>query len=136
MMTTRNKLSRRRFLQGLAMSAGATTLAACVTPVATPATGAAGGAPAAESASLTFMNWDEVQGSPFAIVLDAFTDATGIQVEIQPTPSQDYGTKLRTALSAGTAADVFRVDDDDVRGLALEGVFSIYSPLSRRPVLN
>lgn len=133
MRPAKSTLSRRQFLNGLAITAGTTALAACVAPVAGPSAGtsdgaASGAAPGTERASLTFMNWDEVAGSPFAIALDAFTEATGIQVDIQPTPSQDYGAKLRTELSAGTASDVFRVDDDDVRGLALEGVFLDLQP--------
>ncbi|MEZ4862873.1 MAG: extracellular solute-binding protein [Caldilineaceae bacterium] len=127
-----NRLSRRQFLAGLAVVAGTSTLAACVAPApgAAPAEGTGAGSAAAgsEAQLLSFMNWDEVAGSPFEVALNAFTDKTGIQVDLQPTPSQDYGTKLRTMLAGATAPDVFRVDDDDVRGFSLEGQFLDLQP--------
>ena len=114
------QLSRRRFLHGLALGTGATALAACVapgTPAETAESGAAdAGGASAEAQIVSIMNWDEITGTPFEIVLDAYRDATGVQVDVQPTPAQDYETRMRTMIAGGTAPDVMRINDDFVRG--------------------
>lgn len=139
MKQNRSKVSRRQFLAGAATVAGSVVLTACVAPA--PGSGQApaedAAAPVAvETQQLSFMNWDEVAGSPFEVVLNAFTDQTGIAIDLQPTPSQDYGTKLRTMLAGGTAPDVFRVDDDDVRGFSLEGQFLDLMPFIEKASID
>jgi multiple sugar transport system substrate-binding protein len=124
MKTTR--FSRRTFLHGLAWTTGATVLVACapaVTPGAGPAGDAAAGsgeAAAAEAKSVSIMNWDEIAGTPFEKVLAAYQEAAGVTVEIQPSPAQDYETRMRTMIAGGTAPDVMRINDDFVRGYTSE----------------
>lgn len=121
------QLSRRRFLHGLALGAGATALAACVAPgmpgnSANESTGegdTAGGSTEAQVVSI--MNWDEIAGTPFEAVLNAYQDASGVTVDVQPSPAQDYETRMRTMIAGGTAPDIMRINDDFVRGYTSEG---------------
>lgn len=134
------QLSRRRFLHGLALGTGATALAACVAP-GTPAGSAESGAADAGGASaeaqvVSIMNWDEITGTPFETVLDAYRDATGVQVDVQPTPAQDYETRMRTMIAGGTAPDVMRINDDFVRGYTSEGALLDMSSFLERDGLT
>lgn len=65
------------------------------------------------------MNWDTVEGTPLETTINAFQDQSGITVNVQPTPTQDYETKMRTLLASGTTPDVMRINDDFVRGYSL-----------------
>ncbi len=134
------QLSRRRFLHGLALGTGATALAACVAP-GSPAGSAESGAADAGGASaeaqiVSIMNWDEITGTPFEAVLDAYRDATGVQIEVQPTPAQDYETRMRTMIAGGTAPDVMRINDDFVRGYTAEGALLDMSSFLERDGLT
>lgn len=116
-------LSRRVLLQGLAFTAGATALASCAlpgVPNTAPADEAGGAAPAAANQAVSLMNWDEIAGTPFETVINAYQEATGITVEVQPAPAQDYETRMRTMIAGGTAPDVMRINDDFVRGYTSE----------------
>jgi ABC-type glycerol-3-phosphate transport system substrate-binding protein len=116
-----NRLSRRVFLRGLAWGVGATALAACATPVAPGAasdTGAA--APAEQTQVVSLMNWEEIGGTPFETVINAYREAAGIEVEVQPSPAEDYETRMRTMIAGGTAPDIMRINDDFVRGYTAE----------------
>src|SRR5690606_37328408 len=53
--------------------------------------------------------------------INAFQEQTGITVNIQPAPTQDYETKMRTLLASGAPPDVMRINDDFVRGYSLAG---------------
>ncbi len=121
-----SQLSRRRFLHGLALGTGATALAACVAPGMPGGTSDAGAdsggsAASTEAQSVSIMNWDEIAGTPFETVLDAYQDASGVTVEVQPSPAQDYETRMRTMIAGGTAPDIMRINDDFVRGYTSEG---------------
>jgi len=133
------QLSRRRFLHGLAFGAGATALAACSAPGA-PAGSAENAADAAgasaEAKVVSIMNWDEIAGTPFETVLDAYQDASGVDVEVQPTPAQDYETRMRTMIAGGTAPDVMRINDDFVRGYTAEGALLDMSAFLERDGLT
>lgn len=65
------------------------------------------------------MNWDTVAGTPLETAINAFQEQSGITVNIQPTPTQDYETKMRTLLASGSPPDVMRINDDFVRGYSL-----------------
>lgn len=65
------------------------------------------------------MNWDTVEGTPLETAINAFQDQSGITVKAQPTPTQDYETKMRTLLASGTTLDVMRINDDFVDGYSL-----------------
>jgi multiple sugar transport system substrate-binding protein len=64
------------------------------------------------------MNWDTVEGTPLEAVITAFEEQSGITVNVQPTPTQDYSTRMRTLLASGEPPDIMRIDDDLVRGFA------------------
>lgn len=64
------------------------------------------------------MNWDPIEETPLATAIQAFQDQRGTTVNVQPTPTQDYETRMRTLLASGSPPDVMRIDDDLVRGFA------------------
>lgn len=76
---------------------------------------------AKQNGEVTFMNWDAVSGTPLETTLNAFQEKTGITVNVQPTPSQDYETKFRTLLASGSPPDVMRINDNVVRDYAVAG---------------
>lgn len=80
--------------------------------------------PGAPKGGLTFLNWETVKGTPLEQVLQEYEKQSGEQLTIQPTPTQDYDTKMRTIISAGTAPDVMRINDDFVRGFSKEGALT------------
>jgi multiple sugar transport system substrate-binding protein len=73
---------------------------------------------AKQDGEVTFMNWDAVPGTPLEMALNMFQEETGISVNVQPAPTEDYTTKMRTLLASGSPPDVMRIDDDLVRGFA------------------
>jgi multiple sugar transport system substrate-binding protein len=73
---------------------------------------------AKQNGEISFMNWDVVAGTPLETALNAFQEESGITVNVQPTPTQDYTTRMRTMLASGSPPDVMRIDDDLVRGFA------------------
>jgi multiple sugar transport system substrate-binding protein len=76
---------------------------------------------AKQDGEVTFMNWDAVPGTPIETALNAFQEKTGISVNVQPTPTQDYETKMRTLLASGSPPDVMRINDNLVRDYAVAG---------------
>jgi len=123
-------------MQSLALGTGVTALTACVAPgMPNGESGTdAGGddAAMAESQMVSIMNWDEIAGTPFETVLDAYQDASGVAVEIQPSPAQDYETRMRTMIAGGTAPDIMRINDDFVRGYTSEGALLDLTPFLER----
>lgn len=94
--------SRGRVSAALAISA-MVALAAC---------SGGGGAPEDED-TITFMNWDAVEGSPMEEALATFTEQSGIQVNVQPTSAgSDYDARQRTSLASSESVDVMRMNDD------------------------
>lgn len=75
-------------------------------------------ASARQATEISFMNWDTVAGTPLEAALNAFEETTGITVNVQPAPTQDYTTRMRTLLASGSPPDIMRIDDDLVRGFA------------------
>jgi multiple sugar transport system substrate-binding protein len=73
---------------------------------------------ARQDGEISFMNWDVVEGSPLETAINAFQEETGITVNVQPTPTADYTTRMRTLLASGSPPDIMRIDDDLVRGFA------------------
>lgn len=76
---------------------------------------------ARQGGEVSFMNWDVVSGTPFETALNAFQESTGITVNVQPTPADDYETKFRTLLASGAPPDVMRINDNVVRDYAAAG---------------
>lgn len=85
------------------------------------------------SGEVTFMNWDAVSGSPLETALNAFQEKTGITVNVQPTPTQDYETKMRTLLASGSPPDVMRINDNVVRDFAVAGQLLDLNPFIKTP---
>lgn len=90
---------------------------AATAALATTRTGTSA-ARAGQTSEISFMNWDVVSGTPLETALNAFEEETGISVNVQPTPTQDYTTRMRTLLASGSPPDIMRIDDDLVRGFA------------------
>lgn len=93
------------------------SLAACgggssSTPPAStpPAEGGSSAAPAGGDGAgktVSFALWDENQFPVYEEICKKFTAETGIEVDLQLTPWDQYWTKLDAAATAGNAADVF-----------------------------
>jgi multiple sugar transport system substrate-binding protein len=110
-MSNHRQVSRRSFVQGGVGAAAGIALAS---------RGRSFSARAQDAQEVTFMNWDIVEGTPIETAINAFQEATGITVSIQPTPTADYETKMRTLLASGSPPDVMRINDDFVRGYSLD----------------
>ena len=76
---------------------------------------------ASQDSEITFMNWDPIAGTPLETAINAFQEQSGITVNVQPTPTQDYETKFRTLLASGSPPDIMRINDDFVRGYSEAG---------------
>lgn len=104
----RTQLSRRSVVQGgLGTAAGLAASQFAVPNII-----------ARQDKTVTFMNDDTVKDTPFETALNAFQEQTGITVNVQPAPAQDYETKFRTLLASGAPPDIMRINDNLVRGIA------------------
>lgn len=97
-----------------------------VTEAPTPAT--VTGSPADMGAEITFINWDPIEGTPYQVVIEEFEKQTGRKVNVQPTPSDQYETKIRSMLAGGTPLDVMRINDDFVRGYSVDNLLLDLTP--------
>jgi len=120
-ITVGGRISRRALLKGVvaggALAVLGGVLSSCAPGKRAPeVTGVA--RPAGEAANLVeFMNWGAIANTPLETAIDAFTEATGIQVKDWPVPAR-YEDKMRTLLAAGTTPDTMRVNDDYMVGYA------------------
>lgn len=111
-MGTRVGFSRRDFLKVTAGSAVALGLAGCVAPVVTPAQAPVGeGAPAMQVDAIRVL----VVGDPFQFALEkvvnAFTEKTGIAVNLESLSYDALNARLATSFVSGSSdADVVTVD--------------------------
>jgi len=107
-------------------------LAACapsVTPTAAPATAApATAAPAeatepAEAVTLQFQQWfdNEMAEGYLQSVADAFTEKTGIKIELLSNPYADTKTQIAASAAAGTMADIVALDGGWIYDYATQG---------------
>ena len=90
---------KRRFVTATALIGAASMLmAAC----------SQGGSASSEAGtSLTLRLWDDQAAQAYEAALPAFTEETGITVNVEVVPWSDYFTGLRSELAAGTGPDVF-----------------------------
>ena len=90
---------KRRFITATALIGAASMLmAAC----------SQGGSASSEAGtSLTLRLWDDQAAQAYEAALPAFTEETGITVNVEVVPWSDYFTGLRSELAAGTGPDVF-----------------------------
>jgi multiple sugar transport system substrate-binding protein len=109
---------------------GAASLAAVSTRFAAPAV------IRSQEQQISFLNWDTVAGTPLETVINAFSEQSGIGVEVQPAPTDEYETKMRTLLASGEPPDVMRIDDDLVRGFAELDQLLDLNPLIQRDAVD
>ena len=85
---------KRRFITATALIGAASMLmAAC----------SQGGSASSEAGtSLTLRLWDDQAAQAYEAALPAFTEETGITVNVEVVPWSDYFTGLRSELAAGT----------------------------------
>lgn len=97
-----------------AVAAGAVLAALAGCSGSSPAPGGSGsGGDAGSGDTITFMNWEALEGSPYEKVLQQFTADTGIKVEYQFSASgSDYWPKTRAVLGSNNPPDIMRIDDD------------------------
>jgi len=119
-MDAMTRMDRRTLL-----GAGGATAAALLAGCGGPGGGGGGG-----SKSMTFLNDSDIKDNPFGKAVEAFQQASGISVEVQPVPS-DYDTKFRTVLS-GKPPDLVKINDDYVRGISATGALLDLAPLIER----
>ncbi|HVL22943.1 MAG TPA: sugar ABC transporter substrate-binding protein [Thermomicrobiales bacterium] len=124
----RNGISRRTIAKGgMAAVAGA----AASSRFAVPAVIAFQG-----DGEISFMNWDTVADTPLETALNTFQEQTGITVNVQPTPTGEYETKMRTLIASGSPPDVMRINDDFVRGYSLTGQILDLNPYIEQSGIN
>ncbi len=57
--------------------------------------------------TVTFASWEDFNGTERGKVIQNFTKATGIKVNVVPVTQNDYVVKLASRLSAGKSVDIF-----------------------------
>ncbi|MCC6457656.1 MAG: extracellular solute-binding protein [Caldilineaceae bacterium] len=114
----RMNMTRRKFLQGVAVTSfgvvGAQLMAACTAPVTAPTTGGAAtpatdssAAPAATDVTLRVQNPPEAGQAVMPTILgERFQADTGIQVVIEETIYGEVETKTQTGFISGTLQDI------------------------------
>ncbi|MEU4292993.1 sugar ABC transporter substrate-binding protein [Kribbella sp. NPDC026596] len=131
MQTQLSNLSRRRFLAGLGtLSAGLAAggaLAGC---------GGNGNGSSSGGKSLTFLNWEQVKGTPLEQAIQAYEKSSGAKVTVQPAVTQEYDTKMRTLLAGGSPPDIMRINDDFVRGFSEQGALLDLKPYIEKDQLD
>lgn len=105
----------RRALGALAASAAAVlALSAC----SSSATGESSGG----DVTLSYAIWDENQKPAMEDIAAAYTEEhPNVTIEIQVTPYKEYFTKLQTAVTGGSAADVFWMNGPNFQLYASNG---------------
>ncbi len=127
-MTQRKQPTRRSFVKG---SVGAAAAGWAVSQYGTPLVTASQNA-----GEISFMNWDTIDGTPLETAINAFEEQSGITVNVQPAPTQDYDTKFRTLLASGSPPDVMRINDDFVRGYSQANQLMDLRPFIEESGLN
>lgn len=107
-------ISRRTFLRGAAASA-ALMLAACAAPTGAPAPGSNdAGAPSGDPIVLRLhmRAGGETAEVPIYVTRPAeFTEATGVQVQLEPVPEAEYWAKIETLAASATLGDNMFTDE-------------------------
>ncbi len=107
-------LSRRNFLRGATASA-ALLLAACAAPAGAPTTGEnEGAAPSQEDIVLRLHMRAGGETSEAAIYVtrpNEFTEETGVQVQLEPIPGEEYWAKIETLAASNTLGDNMFTDE-------------------------
>ncbi|GAT74377.1 extracellular solute-binding protein family 1 [Microbacterium sp. HM58-2] len=107
----------RRALGALAASAAAVLALSACSPSAGGDSGESGG-----DVTLSYAIWDENQKPAMEQIAEAFTkENPNVTIDIQVTPYKEYFTKLQTAASGGSAADVFWMNGPNFQLYASNG---------------
>jgi len=105
-----NQLSRRRFLQSVAVLSGATALAACASPQGDTSGGEGGDAPASGGTAniLVRLNGIDAPGQEYAdqFIID-YGAENNVNIEIDYTDWGSSFQKATTGLAGGTSPDIF-----------------------------
>ncbi|WP_159001469.1 extracellular solute-binding protein [Streptomyces sp. SBT349] len=103
-------LSRRRLLAGIGGLAAGAALGGCA------------GRGSGDGSTITLMNWEALDGSPYPTVFSDFERSSGKSIDYQFAASgSDYWVKIRTVLGASNPPDLIRIDDDFVASYAATG---------------
>lgn len=107
-------LSRRSFLRGATASA-ALLLAACAAPAGVPTTDTSeGSAPSQEGIVLRLhmrAGGETSEPSIYVTRPAEFTEETGVQVQLEPIPSEEYWAKIETLAASNTLGDNMFTDE-------------------------
>ncbi|MGW0229299.1 ABC transporter substrate-binding protein [Actinopolymorpha singaporensis] len=125
MNQTASAVSRRTFVGGALGLAGASVLSGC-----------GGNKASSSSDEVTFLNWEAVKGTPLEKAIRAWEKKSGTKVVVQPTPTADYDTKMRTLLAGGQPPDIMRINDDFVRGFSQRGALLDLNKYIRKDKLD
>ncbi len=107
-------LDRRRFLQ-LSGTAGAGAALAGCGGFSTGGDDEGAGSGGGGGGALDFVLWgSDPEIAAFQAVADAFGEAEGVEVRLQPTPFAEVLTTVDTGLQAGQAPDLFRITYTDL----------------------
>ena len=124
MNQTASAVSRRAFVAGALGLAGGSLASGC------------GGKASSSSDEVTFLNWETLKGTPLEKAIAAWEKKSGTKVVVQPTPTADYDTKMRTLLAGGQPPDIMRINDDFVRGFSARGALLDLNKYIRRDKLD
>ena len=105
MTQLRNGRFRRLGTLAAVSTVGALTLAACGGGGDDGDSGSSGGG-ASDSFTFTFGNAGGTQESPWVVMADKYSEETGVQIEQQGLPPDNYGLTLRTQIQGGNAPDL------------------------------
>jgi multiple sugar transport system substrate-binding protein len=108
--TISSDLNRRRFIAGVMGVACGGLVSGC-----------GRGGQASSKNGATFLNWEQVKGTPLEQAIQAYEKQSGTTVTVQPAVTAEYDTKMRTLLAGGSPPDVMRINDDFVRGFSEQG---------------
>ncbi len=125
--------SRRWVMRALGAAAVGVASPVVLAPAACAPGGQAKPAPATGGVQeLTFMDWSSIENTPTETVLKNFqAKFSHIRLQVDPTP-QDYETKMRALIAAGTPSDIHRINDDYVRAYAVNGLLLDLMPYIKR----
>lgn len=104
-------LKRRTLMTASLATSAAVAMVAC-SPSAPSNTNAGGGTGASDSGgdgagSITFRLWDDVAQPAYEESFTKFTESSGIQVNVDVVPWDDYWKKLPLDIAAGDGPDIF-----------------------------
>jgi ABC-type glycerol-3-phosphate transport system substrate-binding protein len=108
-MTHPQSVSRRNFLKAAGFTGAGLLLAACAAPGGAPATGGTSDeSPSQEGITLILHMRAGTETSEVPIYItrpQAFTEETGIQVQLEPIPGNEYWAKIETLAASNTLGD-------------------------------